>query len=304
MGLSAKEREALLTQWIKPSSDSEQDQQERAERMVKNAVSASDQLKRSRHRIYTKGSYRNNTNVRRDSDVDVVVELYECVYYDYFPGVTPESKSDSYTGSWNPTTWRTAIRQALENYFGASEVDSSGKIAIEISEKLGSRPSTDVVPSFEYHRYDSADQSNYHVGSCVFTRDTETKIVNWPQQQYDNGVAKNNLTGGRYKRFVRALKNAENVLVAAGNISDLPSYFMECLVYNASNYSLKYGSSLSDGFSQTLVDLYGDLNDGTAFDTWQEPNELKWLFKGAQKWSVEDGKKLIAETWSYLGYGD
>jgi hypothetical protein len=126
--MSEAEREALLSQWIKPSSDTEQDQQERAERMVRNAVAASDEIKGSSYRIYTKGSYKNNTNVRRDSDVDVVVELQECVYVGYLSGVSPVSEEPSpYSGSWSPTLWRSAVQKAMEDYFGKAEVDSTGK---------------------------------------------------------------------------------------------------------------------------------------------------------------------------------
>src|SRR5689334_20197861 len=104
MGMSAGEREALLTQWIKPSSDTEKDQQERAERMVNNAVDASSLLKETRHRVYAKGSYPNSTNVRRDSDVDIVVELFECIYYDFHSDVALDTRGavPSYKGDWVP----------------------------------------------------------------------------------------------------------------------------------------------------------------------------------------------------------
>lgn len=305
MGMSDTDRESLIARWVKPSSETEQDQQDRAERMVTKAIEASEDLKSAKYKIYTKGSYPNKTNVRQDSDVDVVVELQECQYYEYLPGVPAAvPKPSTYTGEWDERAWRAAVLKAMEDYFGASEVDSTGKIAIEIQAKPGSRPSADVVPSFSFIRYDSTDQSQYHVGSCVFTRDTLAKIVNWPRQQLDNGVAKNNLTNGRYKKFVRALKNAENVLAEAGKISDLPSYFMECMVYNVSSGNLGYGSSLGAGFGQTLAAMYGDLDDGTALDSWVEPNDLKWLFKGNKKWSVAEGKELILETWRYLDYGN
>ena len=104
MGLSTGDRTALLSQWIKPSSDDEQNQQARAERMVREAIAAHAAFDDSNVRIYTKGSYPNNTNVRRDSDVDVAVEPQDCVYYDYLPGVTApaSSKPGPYSGSWTP----------------------------------------------------------------------------------------------------------------------------------------------------------------------------------------------------------
>lgn len=84
-----------------------------------------------------------------------------------------------------------------------------------------------------------------HQGSCVFPSDGGAKIVNWPIQQLDNnGRAFNTRSGGRYKYFVRALKNAENTLVAEGSIDSLPSYFMECLVYNVPASTLASGATL------------------------------------------------------------
>ena len=305
MGLSTGDRKALLSRWIKPSSDDEQNQQARAERMVRKAIEANAAFDDSNVRIYTKGSYPNNTNVRRDSDVDVAVELQNCFYYDYLPGVTApaSSKPGPYSGSWTPATWRAEVKAALVNQFGSDRIDASGRIAINISAVAGSRPSADVVPSFAYQRYDDSDRTIVHVGSCVFPSDGGAKVVNWPQRQLENGRTKNTATGGRYKCYVRALKNAENTLAADGTIKDLPSYFMECLGYNVPNGVLQTGD-LDDGFRATLVNLWERLKDSSAADEMQEPTELKWLFKGAEKWSTEDAKSLVLETWKYLGYGD
>ena len=52
-------------------------------------------------------------------------------------------------------------------------------------------------------------------------------IDNYPAQQLANGRAKDTATGGRYKKYVRALKTAENLLAAEGVIDDLPSYFRQ-----------------------------------------------------------------------------
>ena len=249
------------------------------------------------------GPYPNNTNVRQDSDVDVVVELQECQYYDYLPGVVQANHPGSpYKGGWTPAKWRDEVLKAMVACFGASQVDATGKIAINIKAVAGSRPSADVVPSFDYVRYDDMYGICKHSGSCVFPADGGLKVVNYPQQQLDNGRAKNNRTGGRYKFFVRALKNAENLLCTNGTITDLPSYFMECLIYNVSDATLQTGN-LEQGFRATLYELW-TLLDATPTDTMQEPNELKWLFKGHSKWSVADAKSFVLHTSSYLGYGD
>ncbi|BCJ70708.1 hypothetical protein CS0771_02520 [Catellatospora sp. IY07-71] len=304
MGMTATERRETLSRWIKPSSDHEQDQQERAERMVRQAIKASDAFASSNVLIYTKGSYPNNTNVRRDSDVDVVVELQDCIYFDYLQGQKPASESSSpYSGSWTPSTWRYAVRNALVGYFGSDGVDATGRIAINVKAVAGSRPSADVVPSFDYRRYDDPNRRTTHIGSCVFPSDGGDKIVNWPTQQLTNGRSLNTSTGGRYKYYVRALKNAENTLVSLGKIKDLPSYFMECLIYNVPKDYLTSGD-LSRGFELTLSHLWSKLNDGSAQETMVEPNDLKWLFKGHQKWTVNDAKTLVLATFDHLGYGE
>ena len=294
-------REALLSQWIKPSSNDEQTQQDRAERMVTDAVKAHEPLKSAKLKIYAKGSYPNNTNVRRDSDVDIAVQCTVCQYYKYMPGHEPtEPASESYKGEWTPEYLRDEVLQALINKFGSSAL-KVGKIALTIAAVAGSRPSVDVVPSFDYVLYDDASRVSKREGSCVFPKGKFTKIVNWPNQQLVNGRARNTATGGRYKNFVRALKNAENILAKDGTIEELPSYLMECLVWNVSDASLRKGNDLSIGFRAALYELWDALeNDKTG--EWVEPNKNKYLFRSNQPWTTVEAKTLILKTWHYLEY--
>ena len=271
--------------------------------MVRKAITTCDAFDGTNLLIYTKGSYPNNTNVRRDSDVDVVIELHDCLYYDYKPGVTgAEPPVRPYQGAWTPGKWRQAVADALIAAFGTDSVDTSGRVAINISAVEGSRPSADVVPSFDYRRYDNPDRTISQEGSCVFPTDGGTKIVNWPQQQLDNGRSLNTQTNHRYKNYVRALKNAENFLATAGTIDELPSYFMECLVFNVPASTLTTGE-LDDGFRATLVSLWGLLKSEENERNMVEPNRMKWLFTEDKKWSIQDGKNLIQAAWSYLEYG-
>lgn len=301
--MSASDRAELLGRWIKPSSENEQVQQARAEDMVRKAITTCDSFDGSKLLIYTKGSYPNNTNVRRDSDVDVVVELQDCFYYGYKAGVTGiEPPVPPYQGSWTPASWRQAVVDALVEAFGSDSIDTSGKIAINVSAVEGSRPSADVVPSFDYRRYDDPARTTWKEGSCVFPTDGGSKVVNWPQQQLENGRSLNTQTNHRYKKYVRALKNAENFLAAAGTIDELPSYFMECLVFNVPASILASGD-LDDGFRATLVELWRLLESEENEQKMVEPNWMKWLFTSDKKWSVQDGKDLVLATWQHLGYG-
>lgn len=304
MAMSANERQSLLSGWIQPSSTDEKAQQDRAERMVADAIASHPAFGSSSVKTYTKGSYPNNTNVRRDSDVDVVVEMRDLIYWDYNPNVANQSaQGTAYEGGWTPEKWRSEVAQAMLNVFGASDVDTHGKIAINIKAVLGSRPSADVVPSFLYYRYNDSKRSQTLAdqGSCVFPQGSAAKVVNWPQQQLDKGRAKNTATGGRYKYYASALKNAENTLAIAGLLDELPSYFMECLAFNVPDGVLT-GGSLDVGFRDTLIHMWTRLTDGSAAQEWVEPNWQKYLFRDKQKWAIEDGQALVIATWNYLGY--
>jgi len=62
--------EETLQGWTTPSSATEQEKQERTERMIRHAVDEHGPFAGCSLRVYAKGSYANNTNVRADSDVN------------------------------------------------------------------------------------------------------------------------------------------------------------------------------------------------------------------------------------------
>lgn len=296
------ERQAVLRRWVMPSSNHEKDKQDRALRMVKGAIDAWPAFKDVSYRIYAKGSYANNTNVRLDSDVDIAVQNRECLYYEYHGCEKPPGETTAtYDGEWTPELWRAEILAALKAKF-PDEVSGSGTVAITIDEHDGTRPDIDVVPSFDHVRYDSSDQTWQHKGSKVFPK-SGSSIVNYPDQQLERGTAKNSRTNGRYKKFARALKSAENQLVKDGTIGDLPSYFMECLAWNVPDSVLTTGENLTVGFEAVLVWLWGALKEEDYIRTdWEEPNGLKYLFHGGAKWSPSDARGLVLATWQYLDY--
>lgn len=297
--MTPSEREALLARWWRPSSDDEVQQQERAVRMVKAAVAAYPALRDAGMRVYAKGSYANNTNVRRDSDVDVVVQLTECEYFDYHDDEPDVYNPSPYDGSWTRDSWRLAVTRAMVAAFG--DVDTTGKVAIHIPAVLGSRPPIDVVPAFDYRRFWNSRRTDWAAGSCVWTGDGK-QIINWPDQQLANGRAKNDRTRKRYKNFARVLKNAENHLAGGGTIKPLPSYLMECLAWNVPDRILWSGAAASYDFQDTLRWLWLHLGDEYEHDDWDEPNERTYLFGSHQKWTVAETKGLVLATWNLMDY--
>ncbi|TYK44566.1 nucleotidyltransferase [Actinomadura decatromicini] len=294
--------EDKLNRYKEPSSPTEQDKQDRAERMVRNAAldwSGFDQITLG---FFPKGSYANNTNVRTDSDVDIAV-LHEGLYYHDSSALKPSDKSDgAVTGFHYPgLAFRRELEKAMNDAFG-SACDTTGKTAIEVAENSG-RVKADVVPSFHFRKYfyDEQGKLTYHQGHKVFRTDGTT-VVNYPQQQLDNGRAKNTRTRRRYKYLVRILKRLENDLVAAGKMDELPSYFMECLVYCVpdGHFNHQGETPLTDDLKAVLGYIWNRTDTGGEAQKWFEPNGIKQLFSTGQPWTMADARDLTAKAWSHL----
>src|SRR5207248_1568316 len=113
----------------------------------------------------------------------------------------------------------------------------------------------------------------------------------WPQQQYECGVRKNTATGRRYKRMVRALKRIENELVKAGLLKELPSFFMECLVYNVPNSEFGH-QTYSQDMREVLATIFNQTLTAEACSEWVEASECKWLFHPSQGWNWRQAHEL------------
>ena len=60
-------------------------------------------------------------------------------------------------------------------------------------------------------------------------------IVNFPEQDSENGCKKNNDTHNLYKYYVRIFKRFRNELENIGLDTNVSSYVIECLLYNVPN---------------------------------------------------------------------
>ena len=249
----AKDWEFTLRSWVKPPSDYEDSKRNKTEAEIKAALKASQALANVKYKVYAKGSYANNTNVRLDYDVDIAVECTEFAYYsndgaagDIRKIAKIEEAVRKVKGSYTYVEFKDDVENALVDYYGRSAV-KRGNIAIRVREKKTTLPA-DVVPCYEYHYHYDADSAGavlYHQGTRVYP-DLGHYFSNWPQQQKDRGVSKNDKTGRRYKRMVRALKRLENELVSEGLLDDLPSFLIECLVYNVPNDKFNHTNYVDD----------------------------------------------------------
>lgn len=291
--------ETKLAGWTGPSSDSEQEKQDRTERMIRAAIQEHPGFSDCTLKVYAKGSYANNTNVKADSDVDIVVQCNDVTYWEEAsPGAHPTTYTP-YTGQWTPSKLRAELVAALQAKF-PSHVDTSGSTAIRIDSNTA-RVEADVVPAFSYE-YHFAN-GTHRKGSRVYKKDG-SYLTNYPEQQLTNGRAKNNATGARYKKAVRIMKRVENAMVESNYHREVPSFFMECLVYNCPNDILTR-STWTEIIRGVIVHVWGELDGAEPTESskrWLEPNECKYLFHSSQPWTRADGRDFVKAAWNYLGY--
>lgn len=287
--------EDKLSIWTGPSSDTEKDKQDRTERMIRQAIDSHEPFSNCSLRVYAKGSYANNTNVRSDSDVDVAVECTEVQYWEesvkgnHTPG-------RSYEGIWTPAKLRAELLSALKVKF-PGQVDASGSTAIQINSN-SARVDADVVPCFSYRYYLKSETRD---GTKIFKTDGSS-IVNYPAQQMENGIAKNKRTGYAYKKGVRLLKRIENAMAEDGTFRELPSFFMECLAYNCPDTIFTH-LTWTECLRAMLIHIWDSLQgDEPSSGRWLEVNECFFLFHSNQKWTREDGREFAKAAWNYFGF--
>ena len=172
------------------------------------------------YNVYLQGSYANHTNIRGDSDVDIVVEGTSTFYHNVPAELLQQYLISPARYSWNQ--FRAEVERALAAYYGSTVVVEGNK-CLKVAGQ-GGRLNADVIPCNTYRHY--YDELRYAEGIAFWTR-SGTQIVNFPKLHTEHGTRKNEACSTHYKPNVRVFKNARN---RCNN--SLPSYFLECLLFN------------------------------------------------------------------------
>lgn len=292
--------EQQLSTWTKPAFGNEDEKAKNTEAMIRAAIDASPLLKPLGISVYAKGSYKNNTNVRRDSDV----EYTDIVYFDYGAktshdevwrqrGITRYSGPfvDS-SGSTEISRFKDAVGQALVGAFGEGAVTRNNKVFTvrESSRSLAA----DVVPCATHRKHLSPE--SWWQGVCLLPDRPTHRIVNYPQQHYERGVAKNLATSRRFKSVVRILKNLENQMVADQKSPEVASYLVESLVYNCSD-SCFQENSWARQVRNVLLHAWEDTEEQECEQRWMEVNGIKYLFHTNQRWTRQEARDFVHAAW-------
>ena len=248
-----------------------------------------------KYEVYLQGSYKNTTNIRGDSDVDVVAQL-DSTFQSDLSGLTDYQKilhkqaHPDATYLWE--NFRSDVLTALRNYFGYSAVNIGNK-SLKVAGNSNRLPA-DVVACIQYRKYryfNSVNDQDYIEGMLFYTLRERREVINFPKVHYQNGTAKNGRTASRYKPTIRVFKNARTYLVNQEIISKelAPSYFLECLLYNVPD--VKFTSN----HQNTFCDVINWLRevDMTNFVC---QNEQVYLFGNTpEQWSSTNAKELLGE---------
>lgn len=288
--------EDQLAQWAKAPGPSERQRCDNAVSVVKTAINNSDVLGDKTIRIFAQGSYRNRTNVRQDSDVDICVLCTNTFYYELPDGKNRDDFRIS-PATYNDNEFRKDVQESLVNQFGSSNI-SVGNKAWNISENTY-RVTADVVSCFEYRYY--FENGQYLEGTAVLLK-SGTYICNFPEQNYQNGKIKKDNTSNRFRSAVRILKNLNNQIVEqSADFAGLPSFLIESLVWNVPNEGFGHDAYLAD-IQWILAYLCNETRSDDTCIKWCEINGIKYLFYKSQKWNRAEANSALNTYWRYFNF--
>ena len=255
---------------------------------IREALDAHKGLSQFKYEVFLQGSYKNDTNLGGDSDVDVVVRLAFKLKA-HVVALSGEQLQEDGSHRFALERWqsfRDHAMKAMMARFGKAV--KSGRKSIKVPK--GKIPAdADLVVTLSHKE-----------GIGFYLPDERRWVVSYPEQHRQRGSKKEQATNNRFKRTTRMFKAARNKLVSKAMLTkeDAPSYFIECLLYN-----------VPDGlFGAKLAPTYTGILD------WLKSAKLKdfkcqngrVLLFGPQpeQWSVKKARgfvKALQDMWDTWG---
>ena len=300
--------EETFQRWKRPLGTTEDNRCENAVSTIKRALDDSDQLNTSLERhgytlsVKPKGSFRDNTNIPGESDVDLSVVCDGICFTDFS---FAKNHSDGTLGyrdvDYKFEEFRREVYLALAEHFGFDRVEPGNK-ALKVRENTY-QVNADVTSCFEYRRFEPDGTYIKPVG-LGFKDKAGNLIHNWPEQTNRNGIEKNKETGRRFKDVVRILKTLraemeESDVDAAKHVS---SFLLQCLAWNVPNYYYQ-SDTLEEDVNHSLLYLSDKLTKQDEWKKWGEVNELKYLFPKNGAWTREQALNFVNAAWNYINGG-
>jgi hypothetical protein len=92
-------------------------------------------------------------------------------------------------------------------------------------------------------------------------------------------------------------------MAAKGNgLADaMPSFLLECLVWNVPNEGFGHETYKAD-VRYALAHLWNETRRADTCREWREENELKYLFRAGQPWTQADANAFLQAAWDCIGF--
>lgn len=200
------------------------------------------------YKVFLQGSYGNDTNIFKESDVDVVICLDSIFTYDI--NNLPDDQKAAFRAAhpnavYTHTHFREHVLEVLTDRFEDDVVPGTKAVMIK---PLHNRRKADVLIATQHRKYSSyyGLGNDTQVIGISFHKSDGTRVVNYPRQHRENLVKKNQATNEWFKHIIRICKNARQKMIDKEMIEPgvAPSYYLEGLLYNAPNNL--YGTSYED----------------------------------------------------------
>jgi len=290
-------------------SETEREKAARTHNAIREHLETDEALKKYSIETYLQGSYKNSTNVRGDSDVDMGSLTENIFYYDVSDlpqdqtQFGTKSVRESVTESIEPASftyndYRRDVLASLQRKYGYENVVDGNK-AITVNGNTY-RLDADVLPCTSFRQYypDWQGKASYHRGISFFSKSGD-RVVNFPKQHFDNLAAKDQRKDGKVKGCIRILKRIRNELEEAGqwDRKRSPSFYLESLVWNAPDD--KFNGGYDSVVQNVLAYLWNDLRQkrGTdAIRSYMQANNIFVLFH-PKFWNVDDALAFIDKIW-------
>lgn len=256
------------------------------------------------YEIYLQGSYKNSTTVRINSDVDIVVQLNSF----YSQDLDNLSYNDKRLllkflpkSSYQWEQFRYDVIMALKNI--SSFTVSEGNKCINVKTPY---LDADVVVCMQHRLYTSHSEARdhyhyrmrdykkgpykyYYIEGIKFKSTDGRWIINYPKYHDKNGTSKSQQTNGKFNSTIRIFKNIKSHLVDKKiiKIDEVPSYFIECLLYNVPN------SEFESSHQKTVHNILSYLSSRDIKVFTCQNCQINLFGNSPDQWSIANAKNFI-----------
>ena len=232
----------------------------------------------ARYKVFLQGSYQNGTNLRGDSDVDVVIQLATRIR-PKVAALGPAELESNGSHRFLLERWQAFRQHALRAMRAEFEGSvTTGRKSLKVAQ--GRIPANaDVVVTLKYED-----------GLAIYLPDERRWVVSHPQRHHQRGMRKERATGNRFKRTVRMFKAARNRLVNDSSINErvASSYFIECLLYNVPD------RLFSQQLSATYVDILQWLGSAQIRGFKTQSGCMELFGTRPEQWTIDGARRFTA----------